>query len=176
MLNSLFILLLVGAHVLLYAYFFFTVVAIFKGAAPIPSRSGTVRDIVSLADAKPGESVMDFGSGDGRILFALESSGALLTGVEINPFLYFFSKFRAWMAKCPRIKVFRKDLWKVDLSTTDVLIIYFVPSFMPRLQQKIWTEMKPGSRVISAIYTFPSWTPARVKGRVYEYIVPPAPQ
>lgn len=156
-------------EVLLAIYFVYTVIAIFKGAAPIPSRGSTVKRLLALAEIKPGEQLIDLGSGDGRILFAAAKLGANCTGIEINPFLILFTRLRAKICGVKSVRVLRQNLWTADVSNVDVMTIYMVPQYMGKLKAKVLAEMKPGSRIVAAVYPFPDWEPIKKDRNTFLY-------
>ena len=158
-------------EILLAIYFFYTLVAIFKGAAPIPSRGSTVKSILLLAEILPGQKLYDLGSGDGRILFAAAKRGAACIGFEINPFLFWYTRLRAWITRASRVTVLRSDFWQNSISEADIVTVYLVPSAMARLQSKAKAELKPGTKIIAAVYPFPDWQPVKRDGRAFLYIV-----
>src|SRR5579872_2858900 len=57
------------------------------GAIYVPTSMRGVREMVKLIDPKPGDKIIDLGSGDGRILIACAERGASAVGYEINPLL-----------------------------------------------------------------------------------------
>lgn len=156
-------------NVLLFVYFAYTVIAIFRGAAPIPSRRATVMRMLTLAGLKPGEILLDLGSGDGRILFAASTHGARAIGIEINPLLCWYSRFAAYVLRKGNITVRCSNFWDADLSEIDVLTVYLVPKFMARLKEKVQREMKVGARVVVAVYPFPEWVPEATDKNVFLY-------
>ena len=166
-----FAILIVFLWVLLVVYLVFTIVAIFAGAAPIPSAESTVKCMMDLANIQPGELLLDLGSGDGRILIAAAKRGARCVGFEINPILLWYSRLRARIQGLTSVSAHGTNLWDADIRDADILTIYMVPIFMERLRKKIQAEMKPGSRVISGVYPFPDWEPEKTNGRVYMYRV-----
>ena len=166
-----FAILIVFLWVLLVVYLVFTIVAIFAGAAPIPSAESTVKCMMDLANIQPGELLLDLGSGDGRILIAAAKRGARCVGFEINPILLWYSRLRARIQGLTSVSAHGTNLWDADIRDADILTIYMVPIFRERLRKKIQAEMKPGSRVISGVYPFPDWEPEKTNGRVYMYRV-----
>jgi hypothetical protein len=158
-------------NLLLAAYFFYTLVAIFKGAAPVPSRGSTVRSMMSLARIKAGEVLYDLGSGDGRVLFAAYALGAKSIGYEINPFLYWYTRLRIAFRRTVDVTVKRENFWNVSLCDANIVTVYLVPHLMERLKEKVQEEAQPGTRIISAVYPFPDWEPSEQEGSVFLYIV-----
>jgi hypothetical protein len=104
-------------------------------------------------------------------LFAAAKQGASAKGFEINILLIWFTRIRAWLVREPRVSVTRADFWKSDISEADIVTVYLVPSAMARLKVKVQSELRPGTRVITAVYTFPDWIPADCDGRAYLYVV-----
>ena len=67
----------------------------FTGAPFVPSFNTDLREIfVKLYPLSERDFLVDLGSGDGKVLKVANSFGARALGVEINPFLYVFSKIR----------------------------------------------------------------------------------
>lgn len=170
--HLLFALIFIALYVLLLLYFAFTLIAIFRGAPPIPSLSSTVKRMMRLAEIKPGEKLIDLGSGDGRILFAAAKNGAQCVGIEINPLLVWYTKLRCALSRASSVTVHRENLWEVDLSNADIVTIYMVPIYMQKLKEKVQSEMKPGSRILAAVHPFPDWPPTAQEENVFLYRIP----
>lgn len=159
----------IGLSLVVFAVFLFVGVCI--GAPFVPTGKKKIARMMALADVKPDEVCMDLGSGTGRIVFAAAKRGARGIGIEINPFLHGWSKARAALGGYRNAEFLRTDLWETDLSAVDVLTLFFIREKMPRLKEKVRREMKPGSRIVSNIFTFPDWPYEKKDGTVYLYRV-----
>jgi cyclopropane fatty-acyl-phospholipid synthase-like methyltransferase len=125
-----------------------------------------------LANLQSGEHLMDLGSGDGRIVLLAAKRGVRATGIEVNPILIAISRLKAKILKRNTAEFHRMNLWKADLSTVDVLTLFFIQPFMPELLKKIVKEMNTGSRIVSHMFTFHDWQPTKKHGTISLYIVP----
>ena len=56
-----------------------------------------------------------------------------------------------------KTEFFIKDLWKVDLRNVDVVAVYGLQPIMKDLGIKLKNELRPGSVVISNVFTIPGW-------------------
>ncbi len=162
---------LFGINALLLLLAVYILLGSWSGAPFVPTTKKNIERMIALAAIHPGEICMDLGSGGGGIVFAAANAGAESIGIEINPFLYWWSSARAKFGRYTRVFFFRKNLWTVDVSHVDVLTIFFISNKMPRLQEKLRKEMKPGARVVSHVFTFPDWPYEKKDGTVYIYRV-----
>ena len=105
--------------------------------------------------------VIDLGSGDGIIvLTAAGQNKASGVGYDIDPELVKLSNAEAQKRGiADRAKFAVQDVFKADLSKASVVTTYLLPGMMMNLRQKIYTELKPGSRVVSHDYHFSDWRP-----------------
>lgn len=139
-------------------FFLFLCLAFVTGGPFVPSTKKTVEAMILLANLHPGQTVVDIGSGDGRVLFAAAQKGANAIGIEINPYLVWFTRIRAFLGPYRgRVRVIWKNLWKADVSRADVVFVYLIPWKMEELEIKLMEELKPGALVISNSFIFPSW-------------------
>lgn len=152
-------------------YLGYTIYAMLSGAPFVPTKPDIVERMLTLAELKAGERLMDIGSGDGRIVFAAAVRGAYCVGIEINPLLYWKSRWTQYRQKIKNVEFRRENLWDIDLSDVDVLTLFFIHHKMEKMKQKILREMKPGSRVVSQGFYFPDWQYAKKDGKVYLYFV-----
>lgn len=146
------------------------------GAVFQPSPSRQLLTALLLARPRRGESFVDLGAGDGRVVALAARLGLSAVGYEINPLLV----LAAWARLAAsglwgpgRIKA--GDLWRADLSAADVVFIYGMPHLMRRFEAKLRAELKPGARVVSVDYRLPGWQPVRSIRDVYLYRVPERP-
>ena len=146
----------------------YSLYALFKAAPFVPTAEERVADMIRLAELKSDDTFMDLGSGDGRIVKAAAPLVAHAIGIEINPILYYLSRWRLRHIRNAEIR--REDLWKTGLSGVDVLAIYFINQKMRQLATKIKQEMKPGARIVSHGFRFPDdWPCEQKNGTVYLY-------
>lgn len=154
----------------------------------VPTPQVVVNRMLELAQIKPGDTVIDLGSGDGRIMItAAQKYGAHGFGVELNPRLVESSNEAARSAGvADRVKFLQQDLFKTDFREADVLTLYLLPDVNMVLRPKILDELKPGTRVVSHDYGMGVWRPdveetipapdktvgARKESTVYLWIVP----
>ena len=146
--------------VLLGAYY----LGIFKGAPFVPTDKLTLERMITLAEIKPGEKLVDLGSGDGRIIIAAAMLGAIAHGFEINPLLVLWSRWKIKKAGLSdRAFVHWKSFWRADLSEFDIVMLFGITGIIGQLEVKLKAELKDGSRVISNTFKFPNWEPEKVQ-------------
>jgi SAM-dependent methyltransferase len=154
----------------------------------VPTPQVVVDRMLELAAVKPGDRVIDLGSGDGRLVItAAQRYGANGFGVEIDPRLVQRSNEAARRAGlADRVKFLQQDLFKTDFSEANVLTLYLLPDVNLALRPKILSDMRPGARVVSHDYGMREWRPdaeetipapdktvgMRKESMVYLWIVP----
>lgn len=127
--------------------------------------------MVDLSQVKPGELVADLGSGDARISMEFAKRGAVVTGFELNTKLIELSRKNILDEKLEdRITILEQDFWEIDLSGFDIVAIYPMPDIMRHLEEKLTKELRPGARVLTNYYPFPTWKYTELKDSVYLYI------
>ena len=134
--------------------------------------------MLALAQVRPDEKVVDLGSGDGRILIAAaRSHGARGLGVDIDPARVREATANAAAAGVGhRVTFRREDLFRTPLGDADVLTLYLSAEINLRLRERIMSEMRPGTRVVSNEFDMGEWRAdqrQQVGGAsVYLWIVP----
>jgi predicted RNA methylase len=121
--------------------------------------------MLEVAHVKPGETVYDLGSGDGRVVItAAQKFKASAVGIEISEILCqsTIRKVNA-MGLADQVKIIHNSALKVDLSPADVVTIYLLTSSNERLKPNLEKYLKPTARVVSLNFGVPGWTPAHVE-------------
>ena len=124
-----------------------------------------VQRMLAIAGTGPGDTVYDLGSGDGRIpIAAAQRYGARGVGIELDADLVERSRQNAAAAGvAERTEFHVEDVLLADLSKASVVTIYLLPSLMARLAPRMLEELRPGTRVVTHAFVFPSWKPDRVE-------------
>jgi len=141
-------------------------------AAPFVTTPADVVDrMLKLAGTGPADYVVDLGSGDGRIVIAAAKNfGARSLGLELDPKLVAQSKANARAAGVADRAEFRvEDVLRADFSQATVVTVYLLPGLMAQLSPMFLDGLRPGARIVTHAFVFPSWKPDRVeKMRVAE--------
>ncbi|PCD03257.1 SAM-dependent methyltransferase [Sphingomonas spermidinifaciens] len=145
-----------------------------------PSPPEVVEAMLKLAGVGPGDTVVDLGSGDGRIPIAAATVfGARGRGIELDPRLVAVARANAARAGvADRVSFEEGDIFKADLSGATVVTLFLQPGINRRLSPKLRAELPPGARIVSHYHDgLRGWAPAgrsRSRGRpLYLWIVPP---
>lgn len=135
---------------------FFMMLAILIGAPLVSSKPEVARRMIDLLQIKPGQTVYDLGSGDGRLLILAAQNGAKAVGIEVNPYAVLWSYVRALlMGQLKNIRIIWGNYWGKDISQADALVVYAMPGFMPKLAKKLHTELKKNTPVVSNSFAIP---------------------
>lgn len=149
---------------------FFSVIPMISGAFYASTKKEALETMARLARVKQNEKAIDIGSGDGRIVIALAKAGAMAYGYDINPLLVWWSRFKIRRAGLRgRAFVFWRDFWHQKFDSFDIVTVYGITRIMKGLEKKLRRELKPGARVISHGFQFPTWQCLEQSGRVYLY-------
>jgi precorrin-6B methylase 2 len=145
------LLLLLGILILL-GLLLYTVLFHLRWMVPfVPTPMPIVRTMVGAAHLKPGDTVMDLGAGDARLLLIAKRAepGIRAVGYEGAFFVWLLGKFKIFLSRKKGIAWHRKNFLAEDLSEADVIFAYLSISMMQRLCEKFKTELRPGTRIIS---------------------------
>lgn len=134
----------------------------------IPATDSQISNILKIVKKSKPSTLIDLGSGDGRIVIECAKIGINSYGVELNPWLVLYSKISSRLSGIHRFAHFeRKDLWKVNTSNYDNIVIFGVENMMSLLENKILKDCdKSGNSVtvIACRFPLPNWKPIEVFG------------
>jgi SAM-dependent methyltransferase len=130
------------------------------GTTPfVVSPPEVVDRMLQLAQPKPGERLIDLGSGDGRIVIeAAKRFGARGLGVDIDPRLVALARENAREAGVEALARFEvRDLHETDLRGAAVVTMYLLPEVNLKLAPRLLEQLAPGARVVSHDYDMGAW-------------------
>lgn len=125
----------------------------------VPSRKKDLRRILKAIDPRRGEIIYDLGSGDARLLLYLaKNSKAKFKGIELSFFYYLLSYIRLKFSGLEsRVCVAWKDFYKVPLHDADKIFLYLTKNTAQKISEKLFFELKEGTRVIAYNYPIAGW-------------------
>ncbi|RMC15879.1 hypothetical protein DUI87_08084 [Hirundo rustica rustica] len=113
----------------------------------VPATAAQIQNVLKMLENRSG-SLVDIGSGDGRIVIAAAKKGFQAVGYELNPWLVWYSRYCAWRDGVHQsTKFYISDLWK-----------------MPQLEKKLEEELGCNARIIACRFPFPCWIPDHTTG------------
>lgn len=140
------------------------------GGPYVPTRNEDVDKMISLAQLRPEDTVVDLGSGDGRIVIAAAKAGVKdALGIEINGALVKSSRIAAKRLGLENARFEARSFWDADVSDRTVIFLYQVPYTMKRLETKLRNELPAGARIISNDFRFVDWKPELEEEHVRVY-------
>ena len=143
----------------------------------VPTQPPTIERMLRMAQVTARDTVVDLGSGDGRIaIAAVKDFGAKAFGFEYNPDMVEYSKREAEKAGVAGKLEFRKaDIFETDFTYATVITMYLLPHLNVKLRP-ILLNMKPGTRVVSHQFDMAEWKPDEVSDangrRINFWLVP----
>jgi SAM-dependent methyltransferase len=138
-----------------------------------------VEEMLNLAIVGEGDYVIDLGSGDGRLVIEAAKRGAVGHGVDLDAELVAKSFQNALQEGVENRVMFKvEDVFETDFSMATVIMIYMSPSVNLRLRPQFLERLRPGSRVVSHVFSMGSWAPDMQtevgRHNVYGWIIPAA--
>lgn len=142
---------------------------IFFGAPYLPTLKKPQEAAFDLLNLKPGQTLIELGCGDGRIVRDAAKRGLNVTGYEINPLLVIISKLTTRRYK-NQVKIVWGSFWTADWPDHDGIYVFLLDKYMEKLDQKIKAQSKKGVRVASNTFKIPGKKTKAEQAGVYLYI------
>jgi hypothetical protein len=144
----------------------------------LPYVPATTDQLAGVAKALANRSgkLLDVGSGDGRIVFTAAKLGFKADGVELNPWLVYYSRLSALMNPEHRgTKFYRSNLWTFNLSQYNNIVIFGVEQMMKDFEKKVLDEAGNGTVVVACRFPLPNVKPVEIIGHgvdtVWKYVI-----
>ena len=144
----------------------------------VPTPQDVVERMLDMANIKPGEYLIDLGSGDGRIVVTAAQRGARAYGVDLNPKRVAEGVANAAKAGVSERATFEvKDLFDTDIRKADVVTTYLLPLVNLDLRPRLLEQLRPGTRLVThAFHMGDDWWPDatdNLRGRVlFSWTIP----
>ncbi|KAF4139774.1 Histone methylation protein DOT1 [Phytophthora infestans] len=156
----------------------------------VPAKLEAVNAILRVASLQPGETLVDIGSGDGRVVIEAavqcpELKKAL--GVELDEALVKLSRRRILERAAKeeneknerpeqeisrektldpatslreKVEIVHADFMEIDMKNADVVVLFFLPH--KDISRMLQLKLRPGTRVVTYVFQIAQWKPEKV--------------
>ena len=144
----------------------------------VPTPQEVVDEMLRLAGVHKGDVLYDLGSGDGRIaVTAAKRYGIRAVGIDIDPERIREANENAKKNGVTKLVQFRQqDLFKANFREATVVTLYLLPELNVKLRPRLWSELRPGTRIVSHQFDMAEWKPEKtveLNGRsIYFWTIP----
>jgi hypothetical protein len=132
-----------------------------ESVAPyVPTPMTIVKSMLEIAKAGPGDTLVDLGCGDGRILtMAVEEFDVdKAIGYELNKHLAETTLNNIYRKDLgDKIEVVNSNFMEADLSPASIVTLYLTTSGNAKLRPKFIKELRRGTRIISHDFPIMDW-------------------
>ena len=129
-----------------------------------------------MCGAGPSDVVYDLGSGDGRVLVeAAKTYHAKAVGIEADPLRVLISRYSVAMSHVQgQARVIWGNFFHTNLSEATIVTMFLSQGTNQKLKPKFMAELRPGTRVVSHVWTFDGWSPVSRDERqnLSMYVIP----
>jgi methylase of polypeptide subunit release factors len=118
---------------------------------PFLPSSNLFKKAIDYLDIEDGNSVLDIGSGDGRILMYTSKKypNSTFLGIEKNLFLVIYSNILKTIMLRKNLKFVRGDIHEFSIKDFDRIYLYLTPKFIDDILIKKEEEVKRGCKIVS---------------------------
>src|ERR1700721_4121621 len=107
----------------------------FLGAPYLPTLKRPIENALDLAGIKSGQTLIDLGSGDGRIMLAAAKRGVKVIGFEINPLLVIVSRYR--LRRYHDAQIIWGNYWRHKWPEPVVFFVFLLGKYMTKLDSRL---------------------------------------
>lgn len=138
---------------------------VFFGAPYLPTLRPQVIAAFELLELKKGQTLLELGCGDGRVLLEAASRGYKSVGIELNLLLVIIALWRTRRYR-DRVRVMWGNYWAMTWPPSDGVFTFLIDSFMPKLDERMQTY---GGRLASVAFRVPGRTVKKQQDGVFLY-------
>lgn len=130
----------------------------------VPATTQQVHNVLKALEGRSG-SLIDLGSGDGRIVFATAKAGFKAYGIELNPWLVWYSRLKALtIGSSLQTTFINQNLWKHNLRRYDNVVLFGVDQMMKDVERKFKKELRDDSVIVACRFPLPTMNSIKTVG------------
>ncbi len=142
------------------------------GPPYLPTLGPQARKAMDMINLQPGETLLELGCGDGKVLKLAAEDGLNAVGFELNPILVLVARLRTWSYR-KQVKVVWGNFWRNEKwPDADGIFVFMLQKQMQKLDNKIieWHKGKNKPvRLVSFAFTIPGKEPIEATSTVFLY-------
>jgi hypothetical protein len=139
------------------------------GAPYLPTLKRQVEVALELADLKAGQTLLELGCGDGKVLIAAAQQGIHAVGYELNPVLALIAWLRT-RRYGSQVHVIWGNFWHRPWPPAEAIFVFLLPKYMPKLHKKCMQYTHSPIKLVSFAFEIPNKKPTRQKAGLYLYV------
>lgn len=144
-------------------------IASILGAPYLPTLNKQVEAALDLIDLKKGQTLLELGSGDGRVLLAAAKRGINSIGYEINPILVLISLIRTIKYR-HKVKIIWANYWRKDWPRADGVFVFLIERYMLKLDNYLKLYPYKPIKLVSFAFKIPGKKIVKTKSNTHLYI------
>lgn len=141
---------------------------VFVGPPYLPTLTPQMHLALDMLKLKKGETLLELGCGDGKVLVAAAKRGLNVVGYELNPLLVVVCRVRTWRYR-RQVRVVWGNFWTVTWPPADGIFGFVLPRYMQKLDKRIVQWHTKPIKLASFAFAIPGRTPQRTKNGVFLY-------
>jgi SAM-dependent methyltransferase len=138
------------------------------GAPYLPTLGPQVRTALELTGLRAGDTLLELGCGDGRVVIAAAKQGINVVGYELNPLLVVLAWLRTRRYR-KQVRIIWGDFWREPWPPAEAIFVFLLPKYMPKLNTKVMQYSNKPVKLVSFAFTIPSRKPIQQKAGLYLY-------
>jgi SAM-dependent methyltransferase len=125
------------------------------GPPYLPTLNKQARLAIEMINLKPGETLLELGCGDGKLLKLAAATGVHAIGYELNPILVVIARLRTWRHR-KYVKVVWGNFWDTgQWPEADGIFVFVLQRHMKKLDHKIAEWHKRPVKLVSFAFPIP---------------------
>ncbi len=141
---------------------------ILVGAPYLPTLRPQVQAVLDLADLQPGQTLLELGCGDGRVVLAATSRGLNVVAYELNPLLALLVWLRTRRYR-HQVQIIWGDFWRADWPPAEAIFTFLLPKYMPKLDKKVMQYKHKPVKLVSFAFEIPDKPATQYHKSVFRY-------
>ncbi len=147
----------------------FCFVGIFLGAPYMPTLNKQVEIALELAELKKGDTLLELGCGDGRVLIAAAKKDIKAIGYEINPFLVLICDLRTIKYR-QLVQIKWGNYWDKSWPAADIVFVFLISRYMEKLDKRLNNYPYKPIKLISFAFKIKGKRITKSKNGLFLYI------
>jgi hypothetical protein len=106
------------------------------GAPYLPTLRPQVKAALELAKLQPGQTLIELGAGDGRVVVGAARQGYKVIAYELNPILAIVIWLRTRRYR-HQVRIICADYWQQQWPPAEAVFTFLLPKYMSKLDRKM---------------------------------------